>query len=96
MLNLTHIRRGFGDVTDNADLNALYSTQVATQQLNEDVGVGPLVYGGSTNQTGTPLLLGSSTISQAVNQTSNTLSGNSTLVVAVCAILGVMIAMGKR
>jgi hypothetical protein len=93
MLNLSYFRRGMGDAsTDNADLNALYSTQVANQQLNEDVGVGPIVYGGSTNMTGTPLLLGSSTISQAAN----TLSNNSTLVVALCAILGVMIAMGKK
>jgi hypothetical protein len=97
MLNLSHIRRGMGDVsTDNADLNALYSTQLANQQLNEDMAIGPSVYSGGTVQTGTPLVLGSSAVSTAVNQAGYTLSSNSTLIVAVCAILGVMIAMGKK
>lgn len=84
------MRVGLGD--DNSDLNALLSTQIANQQLNEDMAIGPLVYGGSTNQTGTPLLLGSSTVSQAANQ----LSSNSGLVVALCAILGLFVAVGKK
>lgn len=92
MLNLSRIRslHGLGD--DGSDLNALYSMQLANQQLTEDTAIGPSVYSGGTVMTGTPMLLGSSTVSQAAN----TLSSNSTLVVAICAILGVVIAMGKR